>query len=241
MSIEFACECGKRLKVRNELAGGHGKCPACGKVLKVPGTSISSNPMPMIPREAAETQLPSEPHGGPRGGRRVWLWTFSGALLLVLVATGVLLWSNSRPKVRHVTWYTAPSLRTPLGLGSISLPEEAKNAGFVFLVVEAEIAGEILATEDKGTWYDLSTDISRFTIKSPDGSERIGEGFGFMNGFQGPPPVVFEAAIPAPERWRTMIVFFVVKSDLIDKGGQMFQVKNAPAVILDASNQKQAN
>jgi len=36
MSIEFACKCGKRFKVRSELAGKRGKCDACGSVLVIP-------------------------------------------------------------------------------------------------------------------------------------------------------------------------------------------------------------
>ena len=36
MSIEFSCECGKRFKVRDELAGRKGKCDGCGAVLQIP-------------------------------------------------------------------------------------------------------------------------------------------------------------------------------------------------------------
>lgn len=36
MSIELTCDCGKRLKVSDRLAGRRGKCPACGRVLQIP-------------------------------------------------------------------------------------------------------------------------------------------------------------------------------------------------------------
>ena len=36
MSITFACDCGKQLKVGDEYAGKRAKCPACGSVLAVP-------------------------------------------------------------------------------------------------------------------------------------------------------------------------------------------------------------
>lgn len=36
MSIEFSCSCGKKYKLRDELAGKKAKCAQCGKVLEVP-------------------------------------------------------------------------------------------------------------------------------------------------------------------------------------------------------------
>src|SRR6185437_6872201 len=36
MSIEFSCACGKRFKVRDELAGKRGKCTGCGKAVLIP-------------------------------------------------------------------------------------------------------------------------------------------------------------------------------------------------------------
>lgn len=36
MSIEFGCQCGKRLKVADELAGKQVRCPGCSDVLMVP-------------------------------------------------------------------------------------------------------------------------------------------------------------------------------------------------------------
>ena len=36
MAISVACECGKRLAVRDEMAGKRVKCPACMSVVPVP-------------------------------------------------------------------------------------------------------------------------------------------------------------------------------------------------------------
>ena len=37
MPITVTCEgCGKKLRVKDELAGRKGKCPACGTVLVIP-------------------------------------------------------------------------------------------------------------------------------------------------------------------------------------------------------------
>lgn len=39
MTIAFTCECGKGLQARDEHAGRQTKCPACGALLAIPGTS----------------------------------------------------------------------------------------------------------------------------------------------------------------------------------------------------------
>jgi predicted RNA-binding Zn-ribbon protein involved in translation (DUF1610 family) len=36
MSIAVTCSCGKKLQVKDELAGKRGKCPACGALLTIP-------------------------------------------------------------------------------------------------------------------------------------------------------------------------------------------------------------
>src|SRR5262245_1819512 len=61
MPIEFPCSsCQKTLRVPDDAAGKHAKCPSCGTIQLVPGTS------PMVP-------LPSQPQqpwafGGPPAG-----------------------------------------------------------------------------------------------------------------------------------------------------------------------------
>lgn len=36
MSIQLTCDCGKRLKAPDELAGKKAKCPSCGRAITVP-------------------------------------------------------------------------------------------------------------------------------------------------------------------------------------------------------------
>jgi len=40
MAISFACECGKALKARDELAGKKTKCPECGTILAIPRPEV---------------------------------------------------------------------------------------------------------------------------------------------------------------------------------------------------------
>lgn len=55
MPIAVACRCGKKLSVRDELAGRKGKCPACGTVLDIPAApkAAPSAPVPSVPAAAA--------------------------------------------------------------------------------------------------------------------------------------------------------------------------------------------
>ena len=39
-NIHFSCTCGKRVKMAVAFAGKKGKCPDCGKVIKIPNLSI---------------------------------------------------------------------------------------------------------------------------------------------------------------------------------------------------------
>ena len=53
MPIKVLCSsCGKRLTARDELAGSNANCPACGKILRVPGAAPASalaTPAPLRP------------------------------------------------------------------------------------------------------------------------------------------------------------------------------------------------
>src|SRR5262249_16926443 len=68
--IYFQCgQCGKKLKVQEELAGKKGKCPGCGKAAAIPNnTEAASNaksdtgmPTPAPPEGEERTVPPNEP------------------------------------------------------------------------------------------------------------------------------------------------------------------------------------
>lgn len=48
MPILLQCNCGKRLKVADELAGRRGKCPACGTVLEIPAPDSTNAAQPTV-------------------------------------------------------------------------------------------------------------------------------------------------------------------------------------------------
>ena len=57
MSIAVTCACGKKLLVKDELAGKLGKCPACGSTLVIP--SPAATPLTSPPPTAPNVVRPS--------------------------------------------------------------------------------------------------------------------------------------------------------------------------------------
>jgi hypothetical protein len=48
MSIPVACQCGKRFRVKPELAGKRVKCPSCQSPLQIPSAAAPASPSPPI-------------------------------------------------------------------------------------------------------------------------------------------------------------------------------------------------
>lgn len=65
MAITVSCRCGKKLAVRDELAGRKGKCPACGSVLSIPGLPSPAPPSAGDPPPAAPKTPPAKPAAAP--------------------------------------------------------------------------------------------------------------------------------------------------------------------------------
>jgi hypothetical protein len=90
MAITVTCQCGKKLGVKDELAGKRVKCPACGTILTVPAAEA---PAPMDAEVVAESETPGEEGPAPRkkgakaDGRKKsnkMLWIGAGVGVLVL-------------------------------------------------------------------------------------------------------------------------------------------------------------
>jgi DNA-directed RNA polymerase subunit RPC12/RpoP len=58
MPIRFACACGKQLQTRDEFAGRRIKCPGCGQILPVPGTTAATPPRVVAVTPAAAPPTP---------------------------------------------------------------------------------------------------------------------------------------------------------------------------------------
>ena len=61
MPIQVKCQCGKVLKVKDELAGKAVKCPGCGKAVKVGQAKAAAKP---ASRPASPAPAPAAPAGG---------------------------------------------------------------------------------------------------------------------------------------------------------------------------------
>jgi len=46
--IEIACDCGKRIRVKDEHAGKKGKCPGCGNVVRIPMSEAKPEPAAVL-------------------------------------------------------------------------------------------------------------------------------------------------------------------------------------------------
>ena len=90
-------ECGKRLHVRDELAGQKGKCPGCGAVLRVPelpsgiqeaipppGPGVSRQ---QSPKALAEGEVLAPEERAKKLSR--WMWVGSGLAVTIGVLVGV--------------------------------------------------------------------------------------------------------------------------------------------------------
>lgn len=60
MSINVACRCGKKYRVRNEMAGKRAECSAYGQVLLVSQPKISSIAL-MLDEQESEELTPAQP------------------------------------------------------------------------------------------------------------------------------------------------------------------------------------
>lgn len=104
MSIEFDCRCGKRLQVRDSLAGSDMRCPDCDEKLVVPDADTM---IPQAVRANDESVRPSkyrkdgddgyEPRYGDREQRRVVeekpsLSARAPILIGILMMVGALVW-----------------------------------------------------------------------------------------------------------------------------------------------------
>jgi len=59
MAISFQCNCGRKLKVRDELAGRSARCPACAAVLKIPAPQVETTDESDEGYALAEDPLPA--------------------------------------------------------------------------------------------------------------------------------------------------------------------------------------
>src|SRR6266436_2332449 len=64
MTILLSCECGKKLRAREEWRGTKVKCPACGTIMLIPENpppeTRSRSPSPSKPKPATVTQKNGE-------------------------------------------------------------------------------------------------------------------------------------------------------------------------------------
>lgn len=74
MTIHLACKCGKQYKVKDEYAGKHVKCAACGTKLLIPELTLVSPNLPGQPEQTKRPRsMPSAPMTQPKPKVREWI------------------------------------------------------------------------------------------------------------------------------------------------------------------------
>lgn len=108
MAITFRCQCGKRLRVRDEHAGKRAKCPHCGKPVTVPNKQADDSAdfdeaPPAASPERARPSARSVPSGDSRSRPRqkarasrkpaVPIWVI-GAAALIIIGIAFFFWNG---------------------------------------------------------------------------------------------------------------------------------------------------
>jgi len=78
MAISITCECGKRLSVRDEMAGKRVKCPACMSVVPVPAVADEAE------ESAGTGKAATKGNGNGKKKRGKTIWIVAGACVLML-------------------------------------------------------------------------------------------------------------------------------------------------------------
>jgi hypothetical protein len=106
MPIAFVCPCRQVLQVPDRQAASPVRCPACGKVLIVPGGPVANSPPAAIPlgpptvSRGPFAPLPIPPPLPPparslnRSNRLLWMGGLAAFLLVLTGIIGLLIWAN---------------------------------------------------------------------------------------------------------------------------------------------------
>jgi hypothetical protein len=90
MAISLTCECGKKISVKDELAGKRVKCPDCQTVLDVPSPKGASAAEEFDEDEADDApRLKKKKKKAKKSNKMLWIGAGVGALLLGFCCLGV--------------------------------------------------------------------------------------------------------------------------------------------------------
>ena len=127
MSISVTCRCGKKYRVRDEMAGKRAKCPACGKVFTVPQPQLPDD-SPLIDLAAHETaerlsaaeSLPASSKPSKKSKKEANLPLIVGIVSGTVVAVICLV-------LVVVMWPSDVRVANPIDLGQTNTPSDAQS------------------------------------------------------------------------------------------------------------------
>ena len=89
MAINLSCECGKKLAVKDEMAGKKVKCPGCGSVLSVPSGQDEAVAEELSGHGGEEAPRPRSSAGAKKSNKTMWFIAGGGVLLLSCCCLGL--------------------------------------------------------------------------------------------------------------------------------------------------------
>jgi hypothetical protein len=129
MAISLTCECGKKLAVKDELAGKRVKCPGCGELLTVPSVTEEAPLKKRAPAAAddEEDQEDERPrkkkkkrHRAGKSNKTLWIGAGIGVLVLGFCCLGI--------GGASIFWFTRGGPEKPiLGKWGIDMEAMKKN------------------------------------------------------------------------------------------------------------------
>jgi hypothetical protein len=136
MAISLACDCGKKLTVKDDLAGKKVKCPNCGTILRVPEASaVSPGPSAEAPPEQEELPRPKKKKAVKKNNKMLYIAAGAGVLVLgfccvgIAGGVGLFLWPG---------WLRGGPEKQMLGKWTIDIDAMKKNnSGFADMVKTA--------------------------------------------------------------------------------------------------------
>jgi hypothetical protein len=178
MAINLTCQCGKKLAVKEEMAGKKVKCPGCGSVLTVPSGHDDAA------EEPAEIGGDAEPSrrsaaDAKKSGKTIWIVAGVGVLLLSCCCLGVVgvgavafLGMASGPEKAIIGKWTMDVEKAKNSTDKRDPRSTSTSPGIEFKSDGAVLDGTPMTPVLVGKWKTLSTKDNNITVEVSAGGDR---------------------------------------------------------------------
>lgn len=136
-----------------------------------------------------------------------------------------------------IQWYTADSLpKLDRQAPDVKVSAEDREKGITFVVVESDVPLTLVGEPSSDNEYKI--DLSDCELKLKGDSTAPRGGIRVAAGFAAASRITVTTKVDAKARKVSFGVFFLVKRDMIDKGGMIFRYKDGSAITLTKKNSR---